>query len=67
MDPPQFLQDGDEVEINIPEIGSLVNNVVRPTQEEYSKRKQGARFTISKDFGPLEQFVPVSKIVDQRD
>ena len=67
MDPPQFLQDGDEVEINIPEIGSLVNNIVRPTQEEYSKRKQAARFTVSKDFGSLEQFVPVSKIVDQRD
>ena len=63
QDPPQFLQDGDEVEINIPEIGSLVNTILRPSQADYQKRQQAERFAVSKDFGALDKFLPASKIV----
>ena len=63
QDPPQYLQDGDEVEITIPEIGSLVNTIVRKDSTEHAKRQKTERFHASKDFGPLEKFLPVSGIV----
>ena len=62
QDPPQYLQDGDEVNITIPEIGSLVNTIVRKTQAEHTKRDPTPRFAASKDFGPLDRYLPVSNV-----
>ena len=51
MDPPSYLQDGDLVEVTIPEVGTLANPIARAG----SNRARRA-------FGALDEYLPVATL-----